>query len=135
MKKLLLCAFGVLLLQSCESEEPLESQELLTTNKQVDGDFQVNLQDLGLLTNYQFDFNKDSGYTLNFQTLEKCTAHIEDEKGDVIIYLRPDENGSNSFDFTLNKFKGFHYAFDQNLGNDNSRARVRQPEGNTDGGG
>tara|TARA_R110002049_G_scaffold36935_1_gene117080 strand:- start:207 stop:614 length:408 start_codon:yes stop_codon:yes gene_type:complete len=135
MKKLLLCAFGVLLLQSCESEEPLESQELLTTNKKVEGNFQVNLQDLGLLTNYQFDFNKDSGYTLNFQTLEKCTAHIEDEKGVVIIYVTPDENGSNSFDFNLDRPEGFQFAFDQNLGNDNSRAKDRKPAGNTDGGG
>ena len=134
MKKLLLCAFGVLLLQSCESEEPLESQELLTTNKKVEGNFQVNLQDLGLLTNYQFDFNKDSGYTLNFQTLEKCTAHIEDEKGVVIIYVTPDENGSNSFDFNLDRPEGFQFAFDQNLGNDNSRARVRRPSGNINGG-
>jgi hypothetical protein len=177
MKKLLLCAFGVLLLQSCESEEPLENQELSLDNysisKQVDGNFlfvnnnttetltpndfnildfqndtfgfyvqdtgvinsQVSKQDMGLLSTYEFFYTSKKGYTLNFQTLQKCTAHIEDENGVVIIYVTPDENGSNSFDFNLDRPEGFQFAFDQNLGNDNSRARVRQPEGDTNGGG
>ena len=177
MKKLLLCVFGVLLLQSCESEEPLENQELSLDNfsisKQVDGNFlfvnnnttetltpndsnilnfqndtfgfyvqdtgvinsQVSKQDIGLLSTYEFFYTSKKGYGLKFKTLKKSKAYIKDENGEIVIYLRPDENGKYLFDFNLKKFKGFQFAFDQNLGNDNSRARVRQPEGNTDGGG
>ena len=173
----MLCAFGVLLLQSCESEEPLENQELSLDNysisKQVDGNFlfvnnnttetltpndfnildfqndtfgfyvqdtgvinsQVSKQDMGLLSTYEFFYTSKKGYGLKFKTLKKSKAYIKDEKGVVIIYIRPDENGSNSFDFNLDRPEGFQFAFDQNLGNDNSRAKDRKPAGDINGGG
>ena len=171
MKKLLLCVFGVLLLQSCESEEPLENQEVSLDNfsisKQVDGNFlfvnnettqtltpndsnilnfqndtfgfyvqdtgvinsQVSKQDIGLLSTYEFFYTSKKGYGLKFKTLKKSKAYIKDEKGEIVIYLRPDENGKYLFDFNLKKFKGFQFAFDPNLGNSNSRTFFRRPKG------